>query len=299
MSTDLNIFDCLLDPSEIFVLYQKLGTVLKNDRDIANERVRGRALHNTLFLLQHTAMIQKLDEKYIKLKNCPTIESFYTSLLEGVKNTYPEEVSSIINCDKHYDESKSLFFIYVNDIPLRHMGLAMLMEQTGEFERIKNKEYFIGINNYPDIKKEKSLISIEELQKKLQQDIEHGEQAEKYAFEYEARRLKQMDIKNPPVRISAIDVTAGYDIVSYESISSDSYDRFIEVKAVSKSGFFWSKNEYETAKVKRERYYLYLVELGRVGDPGYIPEIIQDPASTVMESDWWFVEAQSYHIRRL
>ena len=299
MSTDLNIFDCLLDPSEIYVLYQKLGTVLKNDRDIVNERVRGRALHNTLFLLLHTAMIQKLDDEYIKLINCPTIESFYPSLLTGIKNTYPEEVSSIINCEKHYDEAKSQFFIYVNDIPLRYMGLAMLMEQTGEFERIKNKEYFIGINNYPDIIKKKPLISIEELQKKLQQDNEHGEQAERFVFEYEEKRLKQMEINNPPVRISAIDVTAGYDIISYESKFSDGYDRFIEVKAVSKSGFFWSKNEYETAKVKREKYYLYLVELGRVGDPGYIPEIIQDPASTVMESDRWFVEAQSYHIRLL
>lgn len=299
MSTDLNIFDCLLNPSEIYVLYQKLGTVLKNDRDIANERGCGRALHNTLFLLLHTAMIQKLDDKYIKLKNCPTIESFYTLLLASIKITYPEEFSSIINCDKHYDELKSQFFIYVNDIPLRHMGLAMLMEQTGEFERIKYKEYFLGINNYPDIIKKKPLISIEELQKKLQQDIEHGEQAERFAFEYEVRRLKQMDIKNPPVRISAFDVTAGYDIVSYENKSSDGYDRFIEVKAVSKSGFFWSKNECETAKVKRERYYLYLVELGRVGNPEYIPEIIQDPASSVMESDQWFVEAQSYHIRRL
>ena len=283
MSTDLNIFDCLLDPSEIYVLYQKLGTVLKNDRDIVNERVRGRALHNTLFLLLHTAMIQKLDDEYIKLINCPTIESFYPSLLTGIKNTYPEEVSSIINCEKHYDEAKSQFFIYVNDIPLRYMGLAMLMEQTGEFERIKNKEYFIGINNYPDIIKKKPLISIEELQKKLQQDNEHGEQAERFVFEYEEKRLKQMEINNPPVRISAIDVTAGYDIISYESKFSDGYDRFIEVKAVSKSGFFWSKNEYETAKVKREKYYLYLVELGRVGDPGYIPEIILDSASTVLE----------------
>ena len=32
-------------------------------------------------------------------------------------------------------------------------------------------------------------------------------------------------------------------------------DRFIGVKAISSYGFYWSKNEYETAKLKGEPYY--------------------------------------------
>ena len=56
-------------------------------------------------------------------------------------------------------------------------------------------------------------------------------------------------------RISEVDVTAGYDIISYNSIKSKETDRFIEVKARSSSGFYWSKNEYETAKLKGEPYY--------------------------------------------
>lgn len=32
-------------------------------------------------------------------------------------------------------------------------------------------------------------------------------------------------------------------------------DRFIGVKAISSSGFYYSKNEYETAKLKGEPYY--------------------------------------------
>ena len=32
-------------------------------------------------------------------------------------------------------------------------------------------------------------------------------------------------------------------------------DRFIGVKAISSSGFYCSKNEYETAKLKGEPYY--------------------------------------------
>ena len=140
MSSDPNIFECLLDPSEIFAFYQKIGLVLKNDRDIANERLRGNALRNTLLLLEQTLMIQRCDDEYTKRLNCQTKDSFYAALITGIKNTYSDEMATIINCDKHYDEAKNLFFIYVNDIPLRYMGLAMLMEQTGEFERIKNKE---------------------------------------------------------------------------------------------------------------------------------------------------------------
>ena len=299
MSSDPNIFDCLLDPSEIFALYQRIGIVLKNDRDIANERIRGKELHNTLELLQQTAIIQKSNDGYIKLKTNQTLDSFFSTLIAAIKNTYTHEVAIITNCNKHYDEIKSQFFIYVNDIPLKYMGLAMLMEQTGEFKRINNRLYFIGINNYRDYIKKKPLVSIEELEKKLRQNVEHGEQAEKFAFEFEKQRLMQLGIDKSPLSISSIDVMAGYDMVSYESVCSENFDRFIEVKAVSSSGFYWSKNEYETAKLKSDKYYLYLVDLKRVSEPEYAPEIIQNPAVNVMQTDGWFVEAQSFHIKRV
>lgn len=299
MSTDPNIFECFLDPAEIYVLYQKIGNVLKNDRDIANEYRRGKALYNTLLLLQRTAMIQKLDDSYIKLSNCFDRDAFFAALLESIKKTFGIEVAAIISCDKHYDEAKNQFFIHVNSIPLRYMGLAMLMEQTGEFERIGNREYFIGIKNYDKVIKKKPSVTIEALQKKLQRDIECGEQAELFAWRYEETRLKRSGINRAPLRVSSIDVMAGYDIVSYESESSGNYDRFIEVKAASDSGFYWSKNEYETAKLKGDRYYLYLVDLKKTGDSDYAPEIIQDPVINVMETDGWFVEPQSYHIKRV
>ncbi len=299
MSSDPNIFECLLDPSEIFDFYQKIGITLKNERDIANERIRGHALRNTLMLLERTEMIQRRDDEYSKLTSCQTFDSFYATLISGIKNIYTDEVSTIINCDKHYDEVKNQFFIYVNDIPLRYMGLAMLMEQTREFLRVKNRVYFIGIDNYLDVIKQKPVVSLEELQEKLLRDAEHGEKAERFAYEFEKNRLKQLGIDKEPLRISSFDVMAGYDIVSYESSLSDCYDRFIEVKAVSKIGFYWSRNEYETAKLKADKYFLYLVDLKRVNEPRYAPEVIRNPSQDVMESDEWYVEAQSYHIKRI
>lgn len=300
MSTDPNIFDCLLDPSEMFVFYQRIGTVLRNDRDIANERVRGQALQNTLLLLQNTAMIQHQGEEYSKHSDCLTIDSFFATLIACIKNTYADEVATIINCNKHYDEVKNQFFIYVNDIPLKYMGLAMLMEQTGEFERIKNKEYFVAIKNYTSRIKKRQLVNLEELQKKLRQDAEHGEQAERFALNYEIARLKQLGINKEPLVISSFDVMAGYDMVSFESELSEKYDRFIEVKSVSSDlEFFWSANEYMVAKEKEGKYFLYLVELGKIRESSYSPTIISDPANSIMSSGDWLVEPQNYRIRKL
>lgn len=100
-------------------------------------------------------------------------------------------------------------------------------------------------------------------------------------------------------RISEIDVEAGYDIVSFESLQSQEPDRLIEVKAISDTGFYWSKNEYEIARLKGDKYYLYLVELTRISQKDYSPLIIQNPAVNVMEADSWFVEAQSFLIRHV
>lgn len=73
-------------------------------------------------------------------------------------------------------------------------------------------------------------------------------------------------------------------------------DRFIEVKAISNVGFYWSKNEYEIAKLKGKSYYLYLVELNKINNLEYSPEIINNPAEIIINSDKWFIEPQGYHI---
>ncbi len=299
MSSDQSIFDCLLDSKELFDLYQRIGTVLKNNMDIANEMGRGRATRNSLSLLLGTSIIQHCDDEYSKVKNYESSDSFYKALLTCIKTTYADEVTIIVNCNKHFDEVRNQFYIFVNDIPLMYMGLAMLMEQARQFERVKNREYFIGIKDYRKEIKMKPQISLEELQKRLVRDAENGEKAERFALQYEKARLMQLGINKDPLSISGIDVMAGYDMVSYESDQSKKYDRFIEIKAASRSGFFWSKNEYEVAKLKGERYYLYLVELSKINDPGYAPEMIQNPATTIMETDDWFAEAQSYHIKRV
>lgn len=139
-------------------------------------------------------------------------------------------------------------------------------------------------------------LSIDGLKRQLEDNELAGEKAEQFVLYFEKERIGKplsKDIK----RISEVDVSAGYDIVSFNSCHSHKLDRFIEVKAISHTGFFWSRNEYEMAKLKGEAYYLYLVELSKIADEGYAPIMIQNPASNIMESDKWFVEAESYHIK--
>lgn len=141
-------------------------------------------------------------------------------------------------------------------------------------------------------------LSLDWLKKQLESDELAGAKAELFVLEYEKNRLGQ-PLCEKVRRISEIDVAAGYDIVSFDSSQSRELDRYIEVKAVSNKGLYWSRNEYEMSKLKGDAYYLYLVELGRIDQQNYEPQIIQNPAKNVMESQEWFVESQTYFIKHL
>ena len=137
-----------------------------------------------------------------------------------------------------------------------------------------------------------------ELKKRLKSDELAGEKAELFVVKYEKKRLG-VEGENKVKRISEIDVTAGYDIVSANSPNSTVANRFIEVKAVSENGFYWSKNEYDIAKLLAADYYLYLVDLSKIDDDNYEPDIIHNPVQHIMENNLWLVEPQSYHIQKV
>ena len=122
--------------------------------------------------------------------------------------------------------------------------------------------------------------------------------AELFVLKYEQKRLG-MPLASRVRRISEIDVTAGYDIVSFDNPSSTSLDRYIEVKAVSHMGFHWSQNEYKIAKLKGPTYYLYLIDLSSIDQQSYSPLIINDPAKSIMQTDDWLIEPESYFIKHI
>jgi len=66
--------------------------------------------------------------------------------------------------------------------------------------------------------------------------------------------------------VSQLNVSAGYDILSFEESSNEKavQEIYIEVKAVSEQDwkFYWSRNEIDTAKKFGDAYFLYLVPTG-------------------------------------
>lgn len=146
--------------------------------------------------------------------------------------------------------------------------------------------------------KKRKAMSLEQLKKRLENNELAGEKAELFALEYEHRRLGP-EGGTKVKRISDIDVSAGYDIVSVNTPDSLKTNRFIEVKAISEAGFFWSKNEYEVAKLLATDYYLYLIDLTKIYDDNYEPEIINNPAQQITENSLWLIEPQSYHIQKI
>jgi len=197
-------------------------------------------------------------------------------------------------------DASAFLFRYAN---FRHLLLSFNFLEPHPDAHIKkyilNSKYrkLFDQEVMPEIKKRK--LGIEQLEQMLERNRLHGEAAEKFVLSYEKRRLVSHPQLNQVEIISAYDVAAGYDIVSYEDASSVEMDRFIEVKSFSVSlSFHWSRNEIDVARLRRDKYFLYLVDWNEMHDLNYEPTIIRDPYSSVMKNDSWIKSADSYLISR-
>lgn len=140
-------------------------------------------------------------------------------------------------------------------------------------------------------------MSLESLRKAQEEQAALGERGEAFVEEFERKRLAGCALSDTVRRISEIDVTAGYDIASYATVESKSYDRFVEVKTYSGARrFFWSRNEIEKARLLGKRYLVALVDADRIGDDGYEPEFIEDPCSVFEKTGSWLMVPTAYEV---
>lgn len=145
----------------------------------------------------------------------------------------------------------------------------------------------------PEIKRRK--IGIEDFKKSIELQQIYGEEAEKFVLDFEYRRLnglKEIDW------VAEYIVNEGYDIASYNNDNDDSYNRFIEVKSYDGDTpyFFWSRNEYNVARLKKDNYWLYLVSRKKINEIGYIPMMVQNPYINVLNDDIWKKQIDKYKI---
>ena len=124
----------------------------------------------------------------------------------------------------------------------------------------ENEEYSIIDNELLDLFKNKE-FSPEQLQKILENKNKIGLEAEELVVKYETGKIKNFNRNLEIDHVALRDVSAGYDIKSYEIDGANIKEIFIEVKAVSVSNykFHLSMQENQTANKFLDRYYLYLL----------------------------------------
>ena len=145
----------------------------------------------------------------------------------------------------------------------------------------------------PEIKKRK--IGIEEFKKAMELQQIYGEEAEKFVVEFENARLR---FKKDIDWVAQYIVNEGYDVASYDQIGDSLQNRFIEVKSYDGDVpyFFWSRNEYQVAKRKKEQYWIYLVNRSKMINENYEPIMERNPFETILKNDDWDKHVDKYKI---
>lgn len=201
-----------------------------------------------------------------------------------------------------FDLEKGRLSIKCSAFPLTYAAIRNFMTSVGALEKEQQGEIGISVSYEEDfatiIRSRRKKLTLEQLLKQQEEQSKRGLEAEEFVLRIEKGRLpaKAERIK----RISDCDVSAGYDIVSFENDESAGYDRFLEVKCyIGEPHFFWSENEVDVARVKGERYLLCLVDYTQIGHPSYQPEFIVNPAEVIFESDAWMVNTASYRVQKV
>jgi hypothetical protein len=242
----------------------------------------------------------------------------FSRLFQGLKKF--GIINEIFPFDKiKFDINENRIYLQSNSIPLKYSPIKNFLLANGylspgvfpNFLYIDHslENFFENelINLIADEFKEKffeedpkKALSIEEFQELQQLRNKVGIEAEEYVLNFERARLSFHPKLNLVRRISNFDVSAGYDIISFENESSQYFDRFIEVKSYSNIiEFFWSKNEIETSEQKGENYFLYLVDRNNINQPDYIPIIICNPFIEIFKNQVWQKVAQNWQIKPL
>ena len=302
MSQENNELLKLLSLDALYSLYQKIGDSINNDIDLQSSGYDPVSRDNSIILLEKCELINEEDELFSKAKYLNDIDRFSKELLRMIRIIYSNAVDNILSLDKKYDENRNLFYISRNKVELRYSGLIMLLNDLSFIQVIANRIFIFDedlakeLSEKQDKTSARRTISLIELENELALRKEYGEIGERKAFEYETKLLAERGIAKTPKMISDIDVSAGYDLVSYLSSDSMSYDKYIEVKSCQnkEQAFYLSRNELRIAKEKGESYYLYL----------YIREtdeiiIINDPYNRIYLSEEWAKEPQIYKIHKM
>jgi hypothetical protein len=223
-------------------------------------------------------------QKILLIENCFLDGYYKEKSLEILKRFLPD------NKRQTFVFSKKDKFVFDNNL-----DVLILLLQTG---LILEDEKLMFVNNkfsqYASFLLNKRKMTYDELEQKIKIDKEVGDLAEKIVLEYEKDRLKNKESAHAESSlvqiISGTDVTAGYDIESFDTKVNDlEFNRFIEVKGSTEKNisFFLSINEINKAKELGSKYWIYFVPKINILLGSHQGDIIkiQDPAVNILDND--------------
>jgi hypothetical protein len=308
MNIDLNDINSLL-------LHSNKSTLKDGLTYISKIKVENKK--NIYYSLTHTTSSRDIDidfliffllkTKYIKLENNKIIRIlpidsenlindliiFYYSLL--IKNS---ELNDALFKTSEFTIINDDILINILSVKLKYRSFFTILQNL-ELISITDKKGYVLIKNYILAQKylERPLrkISPEEFAAKSEQNKIYGIEAEKYVLCFESIRLnKSKEIE----WVAEYIVNEGYDIASFNNDTDDFHNRFIEVKSFEGDFpyFYWSRNEVEAAKLKKEKYWIYLVNRKEINNLNYSPLMIQNPYKSIFENENWNKQIENYKI---
>jgi len=308
MLKDLRPFENLGSPQYFFELFNSLkgdSDIIWSRRDLEqlfyNRNINGRSIFDGCLDLAFHIKVLILEDTGIV-----TIDRTFSDFLFSEKQMCDKFVEYLFLILKDDDDFQNIFSsknisydIIYHSIQITNsaFGLkyACFKQLLIDFEVIKihptiEIKKFIINSRYkklfdktilPEIKKRK--IGIEEFHISLEQKQIFGEEAERFVLKFEFDRLNGNKLID---WVAEYSVAEGYDIASFNEERSIYNDRFIEVKSFNgQPYFFWSRNEIDIARIKKDEYYLYLVDRNRLNEIDYRPMIIQNPYKEVYNNE--------------
>lgn len=193
-----------------------------------------------------------------------------------------------------YDRAVDKYILSKTAISFKFACLRNLLISLDIISKARADGQFY-INKYINLFLEKGRLvthkmTIQKLLKKLEKQQEQGSKGEAFIVDFERNRLKGHPHIDAIKQISQIDVCAGYDIVSFNNLQSDSLDRMIEVKTYEGvPHFYWSSNERKQAALLAEHYFIYIVDFTKIESSTYTPIIIQNPIEYFKRNPQWLI----------
>ena len=294
MIEEIDLFRILLPISDMFKVYCDVGEVVKNENDLTSYSFNRIALDNTLQLLKSIEIIAVDDGRYRK-ENRFNMTQFSKAVIEKILESYSDVVTDVFSRGVTFDTNSRNYYIYKNSISLKYAGLVMLFENCHVVESYGNRWLIVERSVVQSlIEENRRKINLLELEERLRREKELGLKAEEYVMNYERNKLSKYGLELEPVQISLIDVSAGFDVLSYDQ---DGNDKYIEVKSCGDDyRFFISANEVNFSKVYRERYWLYLFNRNKTR----IKEI-RNPYDLLFKCNQqeWAIEVDGYEIHKI